>query len=347
MPYTLLALENPLLDIQANVSDELLQKYKLKSNDAILAGDEHQPLYKELVDTYKVVYVAGGAAQNTARGAQYIMPPNSTVYMGAVSNDAYAETIKNAAEADGLKTNYQIITSAPTGTCAALITGHDRSLVTNLGAADLFTFEFVQQPENWKLVEEASTYYVGGFFLTHDGGYKSATAISEYAAKHNKTFALNLSAPFLSQFFKERLDAVIKNTDILCGNEDEARTYAQQAGFDETHDVQVIATKLSLLPKGNDRPRTVVITQGSDATVVAVGGELVGTYPVNKVESKDIVDTNGAGDAFCGGFVGLYAQGVTDLARCVQAGHYVAGLVIKQVGPTYPQGAAKGTLPTF
>jgi adenosine kinase len=82
--------------------------------------------YKELVDTYKVVYVAGGAAQNTARGAQYIMPPNSTVYMGAVSNDAYAETIKNAAEADGLKTNYQIITSAPTGTCAALITGHDR-----------------------------------------------------------------------------------------------------------------------------------------------------------------------------------------------------------------------------
>jgi hypothetical protein len=44
MPYTLLALENPLLDIQANVSDELLKKYKLKSNDAILAGDEHQPL---------------------------------------------------------------------------------------------------------------------------------------------------------------------------------------------------------------------------------------------------------------------------------------------------------------
>ncbi|ORZ26188.1 Ribokinase-like protein [Absidia repens] len=346
MPYSLLALENPLLDIQANVSDELLAKYKLKSNDAILAGEEHQPLYKELVETYPVVYVAGGAAQNTARGAQYIMPPNSTVYMGAVSNDAYATTIKNAAEADGIKTNYQIITSAPTGTCAALITGHDRSLVTNLGAADLFTFEFVQQPENWKLVEEATYYYVGGFFLTHDGGFNSSVAISEYAAKNNKTFALNLSAPFLSQFFKERLDTIIKNTDILCGNEDEARTYAKQAGFEETHDVKVIAAKLSQLPKGNDRPRVVVITQGSDSTVVAVGDK-VDAYPVNKVESKDIVDTNGAGDAFCGGFMGLYAQGVTDLARCVQAGHYVAGLVIKQVGPTYPQGAAKGTLPTF
>ncbi|ORX46291.1 Ribokinase-like protein [Hesseltinella vesiculosa] len=345
MPYALLALENPLLDIQANVSDDLLAKYNLKANDAILAGAEHQPLYTELVEEYKVVYVAGGAAQNTARGAQYIMPPNSTVYMGAVSNDAYADTIKKAAEADGIKTNYQIITSAPTGTCAALITGHHRSLVTNLGAADLFTYEFVQQPENWKLVEEAQYYYVGGFFLTHDGGYNSSVAISEHAAKNNKTFALNLSAPFLSEFFKERLDAIIKNTDILMGNETEARTYAKQAGWD-TEDVTIIATKLSELPKGNARPRTVVITQGADETVVAVGKE-VQSFPTPKVADQDIVDTNGCGDAFCGGFMGLYAQGVTDLARCVKAGQYVAGIVIKQVGPTFPHGEAKGTIPTF
>ncbi|CAO3621702.1 unnamed protein product [Cunninghamella echinulata] len=346
MPYTLLALENPLLDIQANVDDAFLAKYKLKANDAILAAAEHQPLYKELVDTYKVVYVAGGAAQNTARGAQYLLPPNSTVYMGAVSNDAYGETLQKAAEADGLKTNYQIITSAPTGTCAALITGHNRSLCTNLGAADLFSYEFVQQPENWKLVEEASYYYVGGFFLTHDGGYNSSKAISEYASQHKKTFGLNLSAPFLSQFFKERLDTIIKNTDILFGNEDEARTYATQAGFENQQDVPIIATKLSQLPKGNDRPRIVVITQGADATVVAVGDQVF-TYDVPKVTDDEIVDTNGCGDAFVGGFLGLYAQGVEDLARCVKAGQYMAGLVIRQVGPTYPQGEAKGTVPTF
>ncbi|KAI8071393.1 Ribokinase-like protein [Gongronella butleri] len=345
MPYTLLALENPLLDIQARVSDDLLTKYKLKANDAILAAEEHMPLYTELVDTYKVVYVAGGAAQNTARGAQYIMPPKSTVYMGAVSNDAYAEIIQKAAEADGIKTNYQIIESAPTGTCAALITGHNRSLVTNLGAADLFTYDFVKQPENWKLVEEAQYYYIGGFFLTHDGGYNSSIAISEHAAKNNKTFAMNLSAPFLSEFFKDRLDHILKNSDIILGNETEARTYAKQSGWD-TEDVATIATKISELPKGNDRPRIVVITQGAEETVVAVGKE-VNSYPTPKVADEDIVDTNGCGDAFCGGFMGLYAQGVTDLARCVKAGQYVAGIVIKQVGPAYPQGEAKGTIPTF
>jgi adenosine kinase len=126
MPYTLLGMENPLLDIQCKPSDELLQKYKLKANDAILADASHQSLYKEIVDDYDVTYVAGGAAQNTLRGAQYFLPPKSTIYLGCVSDDKYGDKMKAAAEDDGLTTNYEITKEAPTGTCAVLITGHNR-----------------------------------------------------------------------------------------------------------------------------------------------------------------------------------------------------------------------------
>lgn len=42
--YELLAMENPLLDIQCNATEELLQKYNLKANNAILADESHQPL---------------------------------------------------------------------------------------------------------------------------------------------------------------------------------------------------------------------------------------------------------------------------------------------------------------
>ena len=82
--------------------------------------------YEEIVSKYNVVYVAGGAAQNTARGAQYLLPADSTVYFGCVSNDKYANTLKEAAAADGLRTVYQINEQVPTGLCAALITGHNR-----------------------------------------------------------------------------------------------------------------------------------------------------------------------------------------------------------------------------
>lgn len=126
MPYTLLAIENPLLDIQCKPTQELLDKYNLKANDAILADESHQALYKEIVDNYEVAYVAGGAAQNTARGAQYFLPPNSTVYMGCVSDDKFGDIMKESAKADGLTTKYEITKEAPTGTCAVLITGHNR-----------------------------------------------------------------------------------------------------------------------------------------------------------------------------------------------------------------------------
>lgn len=138
---------------------------------------------------------------------------------------------------------------------------------------------------------------------------------------------------------------MIENADLLFGNEDEARTYSEAAGWG-TDDVKEIAKKLANLPKGNSRPRTVVITQGADETVAAVG-DSVSVYPVIKVDEKEIVDTNGAGDAFCGGFMGLHAQGIEDISRCIKAGHYVASLCIKQVGPTFPKAGEREPLPEF
>ena len=51
---------NPLLDISATVGQDLLDKYDVKLDSAILAEDKHQPLYQELVSKYAVQYIAGG-----------------------------------------------------------------------------------------------------------------------------------------------------------------------------------------------------------------------------------------------------------------------------------------------
>lgn len=125
---------------------------------------------------------------------------------------------------------------------------------------------------------------------------------------------MNLSAPFLPQFFKEQLDSVLPYCDYLIGNESEAIAYAESHNLDvslpvpaiitttnsptQTKDITAIAKAIAALPKINTaRPRTVIITQGTDPTVVVVGGAepTVATYDVRPVSPKNIVDTNGAG----------------------------------------------------
>lgn len=61
---------NPLLDISAYADDELLSKYDLKPDNAILAEPKHKPLNEDLIENYDVDYIAGGASQNTARIVQ-------------------------------------------------------------------------------------------------------------------------------------------------------------------------------------------------------------------------------------------------------------------------------------
>jgi len=105
---------------------------------------------------------------------------------------------------------------------------------------------------------------------------------------------LNLSAPFIPQFFKDQLDTVLPYTDYTCCNETEARAYSASHEWG-TEDVVEIAKKLAALPKKNtQRPRTVIITQGLEPTVVAFGAE-VKQFPVHKLPKEAINDTNGAG----------------------------------------------------
>lgn len=139
-----------------------------------------QPIYKEIVDKYDVAYVAGGASQNAARCAQYVLPENSTAYFGCVGEDHLSEQLRAANKKEGLRSVYQIKPDVPTGSCAVVITGHHRSLCTNLGAAEKFDKSHLESEEAQKLIKGAKYFYMEGFFLTH--GVESAMVLAKEAA---------------------------------------------------------------------------------------------------------------------------------------------------------------------
>lgn len=77
-----------------------------------------------------------------------------------------------------------------------------------------------------------------------------------------------------------------------------------------------------------------MITQGADSTVVAEGAEAPKTFAVPKMDSSAIVDTNGAGDAFAGGYLGALVLG-KNTAESVDIGHKMGQICIGEVGPAF------------
>jgi len=327
----LLGMGNPLLDISATVKPEMLEKYKLKANDAILTEDE--AIFKELVDQYQVDYIAGGATQNSIRVAQWVLgKPKATTYFGCVGDDESKKKLVEKSEEAGVHVQYQI-SEFPTGRCAVLITGQERSLVTKLDAANHFNVSHLEVDQHWKLVEKAQVVYSAGFFLTVS--VDSMLKVSKHCASKGKTYCINLSAPFLCQFFKDQMMSVLPFTDIVFGNETEAAAYAENQNLGTT-DVREIAKKIAMLPKENgSKSRMVVITQGSDPVVVVNEG-VVTEYPVTPLKAEEIVDTNGAGDAFVGGFLAQYVL-KKPLSTCVECGVWAATHIIKRSGCTLPE----------
>jgi len=328
----LFGIGNPLLDISAKADKDFLDKYGLEANAAILAEEKHQPLYEDMIKKYDVEYIPGGACQNTFRVVQWILDqPERTTFCGCIGNDAYAKNMQEKMAEAKVRTSYLVDEKHPTGTCAAIITGNNRSLVANLAAANHYKKDHLVQPENWKLVEKAECYYTTGFHLTV--APDAVLAIAEHAGETDKVFATNLSAPFICQFFKEPQMKVMPYVDYLFGNETEFATFAKEQNFG-TENLEEVALKAAALDKKNTKgQRVVVITQGCEDTIVAQDGKVT-KYPIKLLKEEDIVDTNGAGDAFVGGFLAQLVQGKS-VAECIRCANYSANYIIQRSGISF------------
>jgi len=222
----------------------------------------------------------------------------------------------------------------PTGTCAVLVVDKERTLVANLAAANQYKHSHTQSSKIQQVVANAEIFYCGGFPLSTPDGPETMLSICKHAVENNKPFCLNLSAPFLIQFFWEKLQEVLYHADYLFGNESEAAEFSKKQGWECP--LPEVALRIAAMPKASGaRCRTVVITQGSDSTIVAQNGKVT-LYPVPKLEKQYIVDTNGAGDSFVGGFLAKLVQ-QCEVPECVRAGHYAARVIIQQNGCSLPR----------
>jgi len=339
-------LGNPLLDITAPVDYDYLKKYDLEPNNAILADERHKSIPEEIKKIYHVKYTAGGSCQNTLRVAQWVLKkyPKACTVMGCISNDFFGKCMRAKAEEDNLNCEYLIDPDVPTGICSVLITdsGKNRSMIADLAAANHFKKEFLLS--KWNCVENARICYTTGFHLTVCP--EGEVEIGKYCSnRDDKLFAFNLSAPFIMQLFGHEVEKVIPYANLIFGNETEAQEYAKLRKW-ETTDQLEIAEKIANEPRANEnKPKVVVISQGANPLVIAFITDEKKTkilkIEVPVLQKEEIVDTNAAGDAFVGGFLGKLILNNCDLSEksireCCRVAMYTAREIIMQDGCSIP-----------
>lgn len=292
----------------------------------------------------------GGSVLNTLRVFRRAFGHNATegsadvqcAFVGAVGDDDRGLMLKQECTKAGIRTNaLQTIKGMRTGVCACLVDHEgERTLVTQRGAAAHIESSPITKPNEPMslLLHAACAIYVSSFVLSTDNRRSIASHLASLAHKQQIPLCLNLSSSSLMQ---DAQVVGVLNRDLLprCkvvfGNKAEC---AALLGPQTRCDSSTLASRLSqLLPVGG----IAVVTDGPAAVVYAEHTPehpTVVCKPPPRVPLCELVDTNGAGDAFVGGWLSAFLSSASSstsnqkLRECVDAGYRCAENALRDRG---------------
>lgn len=308
--YNVYGVGNALVDIQARVSDDLVERLGFNRGAMTLVdGDVQNRVLGEL-DGAAVNRCAGGSAANTVIGAADF---GGT---GAYACKVGADALGNFFLSDMQKQGVSVKTptgAGDTGTCVVLITEDaQRTMLTNLGVSATLGPNDVDEDE----VRAADYVYIEGYLFAGDSTREAAYKAIELAKQHKVKVAFTASDPFIIAGWRDEFQQLIEGpVDLLFCNLEEAKSLT---GKDDAVECAHAIHK---------HAENVALTLGENGSIVMHEGE---TIPIEGVV-VDAIDTTGAGDMYAAGL--LY--GVTNGLTWKQAGHlasHAAARIVSQLG---------------
>ena len=336
---SLLAIGNPIVDISAEVTKDILIKYNLKFGETVFANQSNSGFYQELENMPQVTYIPGGSIQNTLRVAALClnMENKSNFFkltmLGATGKDNYRNKIISAFDQLGVQHILEIIPNMPTSRCGVGIHQKERCLLPEIRASNCITEQFINDNENKIFQHDALL--IEGYFLQEK--YELCEKLCTKFKEQRKLVILTLSAITIVTQHSEKVIEISNYADIIVGNMAELEALAGINNMDYKTTFEKVSKNLTI-----KKERLFVVTHGSK-------GVILGKYDYTRgnmdfilqcfptvMKMEDIVDLNGAGDAFLGGFLSQFMQGKS-LESCCKAGNDAASVILKSVGCTFNQ----------
>ncbi|ETV71348.1 hypothetical protein H257_13248 [Aphanomyces astaci] len=327
----LLAFGNPMVDLLMHVSSEFVSAHDLTHGEAVhahISAEGRQRLLDEVLASPGVTRATGGSALNSARTIQCLLPPKSSVFVGAVGDDANGRFVHDESTNQGVDMHLHVIPTMATSTCVCLITpDNERTLVVHRAAHS----HYALNDTFLDVLAAVDIVYVVAFGLSSVPRFDCVT----YAAttlRPTQLFCLNLSSTNLlqNQAVVERLHTLLSSCHVILGNAREFRALASALHIPEVVSqmpafAQQIATHTSMAPNV-----LLVITDAHNPTWI-VQSAFSASFSVQTSQDITIRDTTGAGDAFVGGFfTGLMSN--CHVNECIELGHICARRCVQNVG---------------
>lgn len=311
MSHDVYAVGNALVDIQAQVKDELLNQLAFKKGIMTLVDDARQASVLAHFDVPSLHRCAGGSAANTVAAVADF--GGRAAFVGKIGDDETGEFFLKDLRALGVTIDVAPLAGSPTGTCAILITADaERTMLTNLGASTQLTADDIDEAA----IAAAQYVYIEGYLFTGETTKAAAYRAMELAKKNNVKVAFTASDPFLVNMIRDEIWELIRGpVDLFFCNEVEAMSLTG------------LTDPIACASKIHESAENVAMTLGEKGSLLMHGGEAI---PIEGVSVK-AVDTTGAGDMYAGGV--LY--GITNGLSWKQSGHlasHAAARIVGQLG---------------
>ncbi|NKF52634.1 inosine/guanosine kinase [Shewanella sp. WXL01] len=226
-------IDQTLVDIEAKVEAELLERYGLPKGNSTLINDEQaHALYTELKSNNMISdEFAGGTIGNTVHNYS-ILADDRSVLFGVMSQNimvgsyAYRYLCNTSSKVD---LNYLQPVDGPIGRCFTLISDDgERTFAISKGSMDKLTPEFI----NKDVVQNSAALVLTAYLMRAaegDGMTSAAMKAIEYAKEADVPVVLTLGTRFLIQEDPKWWQKFIKeHVTILAMNEDEGEALTGQ-----------------------------------------------------------------------------------------------------------------------
>ncbi len=255
----------------------------------------------------------GGCATNCANDLAKLGVPVSISCL--VGNDMMGDFIKKEMSSYGVDTKGIVFTDK-VGTTVSVVCIHEsgeRSFLYNPASSAAFSIDDISD----EVLADCDIVFVGGAMLlsTFDG--EQTRQLMKRAREMGKITVLD-TAWDSENVWLPKIEACLPELDYFIPSIEEA---AKVSGEEDPYK---IAEKLHTMG-----PTNIVVKVGKDGSLVSPKDGPVTMVPSFRIEKP--VDTTGAGDSFCSGFLTGLANG-WDMVRSAQFGNAVAAHCIQAIG---------------
>jgi len=345
-PIKYMSFGSPLMDCIADVSKEFIDNNKIELNTTTHKKLSEIKFLNEFLTQNKITYIPGGCQFNAMRVFNWMLDKDKTDivgFLGSVGDQgAYGQVYQNLLLSENIIPIFETIENQTTGLCVVICHNRDRAHITDLGASISISDEFVDR--NLNKFRNVKLIYTELFILKTKRNicYK----LAELGLRDETFYGFNLPSEYFLKNFTNDISKLCEYADIIFANEFEASLFCDILKINSNKKNPSIKELAYLLckniPKKNkNKKRIVIVTAGPNPASCCQYDHkeqkeiFSGIFPVANIPSENIIDTNGAGDSFAGGFLSQLVKG-KKLDECMKAGHWAAGVIIQKRGCDIP-----------